>query len=86
MHGTLRVVACGDTAKVHAFVAGTVILAGDNEVLKLGIADEHKAFCRDQRLQPGTGIGPEIDPAAKPDEAKIIEIATTKVRYFKAEG
>ena len=43
-------------------VCPSVILAGDNEVLKLGIADEHKAFCRDQRLQPGTGIGPGIRP------------------------
>ena len=65
MHGTLRIIARGDAAQVDTVVARTVILAGDHEVLKIGIADENKASCRDQCLQPGTGIGPGIDPSGE---------------------
>ena len=86
MHGTLRIIARGDAAQVDTVVARTVILAGDHEVLKIGIADENKASCRDQCLQPGTGIGPGIDPAAKPDEANIIETAATTAKCFMADG
>ena len=60
-HEALGVVTRRYAAQLNNLSAGTIRGIGHNEVHERGIIDENEAVCRDQSVEPSTGIGAGIN-------------------------
>ena len=70
LHEALGVVARRYAAQLNDFSARTIRAIGYREVHERGIIYENEAICRDQSVEPITGIGAGIDTNSKGRRAK----------------
>src|ERR1051325_9736734 len=73
VHETLGIVACRYAGKLNDFSARTIRTIRYNEIHVRGIIDENEAVCRDQGVEPITGIGAGINSGSKSRGAKESE-------------